>query len=347
MTQFKRVISRLLRIHPRFRQPNRRRRVSIPAADTTVTYNEPDSLCKPAHLDPESNVQDVQPSTNAVPQTVEEVEECDDVDGDKGECDNEEDKDTPKIFPYDLARETDIVQSVQTSTDTTKKIEEVEAYDDDDEYDDEEDDDAPEVFPYDLARKTHIEMIIAPLYVAVADNDREIAALRTRHRDKFSHIVRVVFDPLSSRHNNIAPSSWKLEEINPDHDDAPYELRLKCPALSRQNRDDLTALKAKQLIAARKYIARVLPDRNDDWEVKSPCSPAECEDARVLIVGPTDRSVDVMAVVVCYMAFLTGTEADRLLDGLKRLTFVHRHWGSDILGMDSLNVAGAASKQNR
>lgn len=352
MTQFKRVISQFLRLQPRFRQPLLQCCVSTPTANTEVAYNEPDSSCKLAHLDPESEVQNVQPSTNTVLQKVEEVEEYDD--GDKGEYNNEEDKDIPKVFPYDLVRETHIemeVQNVQPSTDTTaKKFEKVEECDDDDEYDD-EDDDVPEVFPYDLARKTHIEMMIGRLYIAVADNDREIAALRTRHREKFSHIVRVAVDPLSPRHDNITPSSWASEEIYPNHDNhdnGPCELRLTCPALTRHYRDDLTALKEKQLIAARNYIARALPNRNEAWEkegLEFPFSPAECEDARVLIVAPTDRSVDVMAVVVCYMAFLTGTEADRLLGGLKRLTFVNSHWGGDILGKDSLDMAGAVSKQ--
>ena len=252
------------------------------------------------------------------------------------------------------------VRTVRPLTDTTpQKVEEIGNYDDDDDdeydeaYDEAEDDDIPEFFPYDLARKTHIEMMIDRLYVAVTDNDREIAALRTRHRETFTHIVRVSFDPVAPRHDNITPSSWTSEEICPDdhghdHDDAPCELRLTCPTLTRHYSHGLTALTEKQLLAARNYIARTLPNRNDAWDKEGlafPFSPDECEDARVLVVGPTDRSVDVMAVLVCYMSFLTGTEAGRLLGGLKRLALVHSHWGGDILGKDSLDMAGAASKQ--
>ena len=75
------------------------------------------------------------------------------------------------------------------------------------------------------ALKTHSEMMIDRLY---------IAALRTRHHKMFINIVRIVFDPLA-RNDNIMPSSWSSEEIYPDGDDhGPYGLRLRCPALTRQ-----------------------------------------------------------------------------------------------------------------
>ena len=81
MPQFKRVFSQLLRLHPKFRQQPRQRSAAAPTANTAVMYRDPSSLRQLAHLDPESKVQNAQPSTDTL---VEEVEEFDD--DDEGEC---------------------------------------------------------------------------------------------------------------------------------------------------------------------------------------------------------------------------------------------------------------------
>ena len=266
------------------------------------------------------------------------------------------DKDIAEAIPYDVVPETPTetgVQTVQPSTDTPpENVDEVEECDDhaddDNEYEgrDKEDEDIPEVSPDDLERKTHIEMMVDSLYIAVADNDREIAALRTRLHKTFTHIVRVVFDPLAPN-DNITPSSWSSDEIC--HDSGPYELRLTCPALTRHYSNGLTALKEKQLLAARNYIADTMLNRNEDPDEEKESLAFsfldECEDPRVLIVGPTDRSVDVLAIIVCYMAFLTRMPAEDLPPAIKRLPLVHRHWAGVILGRDSVDMAGAVSVQ--
>lgn len=239
------------------------------------------------------------------------------------------------------------LHEVHPSTDAIlKTIDEVEEYADEDsckEYDedDEDDEDIPEVFPFELAQKTRCEMVTERLCLALTDNDGEIQALRTLLGENFTHIVRVVIKPPSC--DNIAPSSWTVEEISSE--DRPSELRITCPALALHYSDELTALNKKQLLAARNYIAHALPaDRNDAWKLGYPISSEECA-ARVLIVGPPDRSVDVMAILVCYMAFLSGWGADVLLAKLQRLVPVRSDWGGDILGMDSLGMANNVSKQ--
>ena len=245
------------------------------------------------------------------------------------------------------------VQNVQPSTETIPKdVQETDQHDDDDddeyEYEDEVMDKSvfPEVTPYDLARKTHNEMMTHGLYVAVSDNDCEIAALRTCYGEKFTHIVRVVFEPLA-HDDNITPSSWTSEMIY--RDDGPCELRLTCPALTRHYTSNLTALTEKQLLTARNYITRLLPDGNDAWQQRGlvfpvPVSQNDCDDARVLIVGPSDRSADVMAILVCYLAFVTASNVNELLVSLRKFILAHSHWGN-ILGQQSLDLADAISKR--
>ena len=242
---------------------------------------------------------------------------------------------------------------VQPSTEIIpEEVEEIEEYmDGDDEYEDEDEvkdeDFIPEVIPCDLARKTHNEMVIKRLYVAVTDNDCEIAALRTYRGERFSHIVRVVFNPLSD-HDNISPSSWTSEKIH--RDDGLCELRLTCPALTRHYTNNLTALTKEQLLTARNFITHVLPDGHYAWQqmglvFPAPVSGDECDDARVLIVGPPDRSADVMAILVCYMAFLTASEVNKLLVSLRKFLLADSHWAGNLLGQQGLDMAEAVSRK--
>ncbi|KAF8134369.1 hypothetical protein EV363DRAFT_889939 [Boletus edulis] len=221
-------------------------------------------------------------------------------------------------------------------------------YDDDDD-DDDEGDDVPEVISCDLARKTHCTKIIQRLYVAVTDDDCEIAALQTIHPKQFTHIVRVAFDPPSDK-NNIMPSSWKLQVNFPKG--GPHEVRLTCPALTLQYDGKRTALKEKQLRAARNVIAWALPQRNDAWSEEDPKFPIPldlCKKMRLLVIAPPDRSVDAMTIVVCYMAFLTGQSAEETLGAfqrtLRRAGLARSHWAGDILGRESLDMANVVSKQ--
>ncbi|KAF8444940.1 hypothetical protein L210DRAFT_3531467 [Boletus edulis BED1] len=336
MTHFKHVFSRFLR--PKSRRQFRQRGAITPTATNVVTSGEPSSLRGRAHHVPESTDQNiVQPLADAVVEDVEESE---------GESESE-------------ARNTHLAvdaHSVQPSTDTIlTKTDEVEQHQDgdshdeyDDEYDDDDDDDdegddVPEVISCDLARKTHCTKIIQRLYVAVTDDDCEIAALQTIHPKQFTHIVRVAFDPPSDK-NNIMPSSWKLQVNFPKG--GPHEVRLTCPALTLQYDGKRTALKEKQLRAARNVIA------NDAWSEEDPKFPIPldlCKKMRLLVIAPPDRSVDAMTIVVCYMAFLTGQSAEETLGAfqrtLRRAGLARSHWAGDILGRESLDMANVVSKQ--
>ncbi|KAF8132337.1 hypothetical protein EV363DRAFT_1327772 [Boletus edulis] len=202
----------------------------------------------------------------------------------------------------------------------------------------------PEVFPYDLARKPYHEMITKHLCIAMTDDDREIAALRPLGREGFTHIVRVVFDPPSR--NNIMPSSWRAQTMYAN--DGALELRLTCPALTLGYDGKLTALNEKQLRNARDFIKHAMPERNDTWVEqghKFPFSRDECDDTRLLVVAPLDRSADVMAILICYMPFLTGESADRVLGSIQWLKLVHSYWRGDHLGKGGLDKANEVSKQ--
>ncbi|KAF8444961.1 hypothetical protein L210DRAFT_3502361 [Boletus edulis BED1] len=196
---------------------------------------------------------------------------------------------------------------------------------------------------------TKTEEIIQRLYVAVTDDDCEIAALQTIHPKQFTHIVRVAFDPPSDK-NNIMPSSWKLQVNFPKG--GPHEVRLTCPALTLQYDGKRTALKEKQLRAARNVIAWALPQRNDAWSEEDPKFPIPldlCKKMRLLVIAPPDRSVDAMTIVVCYMAFLTGQSAEETLGAfqrtLRRAGLARNHWAGDILGRESLDMVNVVSKQ--
>ncbi|KAG6376692.1 hypothetical protein JVT61DRAFT_1707 [Boletus reticuloceps] len=243
MTHFKRFFSRFL--HPKSRRQLRQRGAVTPTTTNVVTSGEPGSLRGRAHPVPEPTDQNVvQPFTDAV---VEEVEES------EGESE-----------AHDTHLAVD-VQTAQPSTDAIlTKSEEVEQHqdgDEHDEYDEEEEHNMPKVFPHDLARKPYHEMITQHLCIAMTDDDREIAALRPLGRERFTHIVRVVFDPPSR--NNIMPSSWRAQIMCSNS--GGLELRLTCPALTLGYDGKLTALNEKQIRDAHDFIKHAMPERNDAW----------------------------------------------------------------------------------
>lgn len=230
------------------------------------------------------------------------------------------------VFPYDPVFKADVVEEgvheVDLPTDpTVNTAHEVEEY--------EEDENISELFRYDLAQKMRHEKITPRLYVASTDNDDDIAALCTHRGAKFTHIVRVTFEPPS---NNIKPSNWAVEKTRPN--DGPSEMHLTCPAYTRHH-DELTALNVKQLQAARRYITYAL-------ELSGFESPAkEWDYAKVLIVGPPDRSVDIMAILDSYLDSLSG---DELLAYLQRVNSVHEYWMGDAMeGFDMFNETSKPS----
>ena len=82
MPQFKRFLSQLFCLQPKPRQ----HRVGTPRKNIVVAHREPNSVRKRTRRGSESRGQNVQPSTDAVPETIEEVEHSDG--DDQGESDD-------------------------------------------------------------------------------------------------------------------------------------------------------------------------------------------------------------------------------------------------------------------
>ena len=82
MPQLKRFLSKLFCLQPKPRQ----RRVGAPRKNTAVTHREPNSVRKRTRRGSKSRGQSVQPSTDTVPETIEEVEHSDG--DDQGESDD-------------------------------------------------------------------------------------------------------------------------------------------------------------------------------------------------------------------------------------------------------------------
>ena len=304
MSEFKRTIAQFFRLSSKFRRPLlKSSEVTLPE-ETAVAPGESNWLPDVVHSAPNSTLQPPLDS-EMDPSEVEEKQDEDDVNVRENE--GGQDAGNPNV------------------TDDEKGEGEGDASGEVD-LPDEEDEDTLETYPFELARKTRIEMMVNRLYVALSDDDEEIAALRTRHCEPFTHIVRITFDP-PCEDEELSPSSWSKELSFPE--DAPFELRLLCPPFARFLDEKSTALTKQQLVLARKYITFSLPYRNDTWDQqasKFPFSTEQCQDARLLIVGPTDRSVDVMAVLVSYLTSLTGAPAPKLLHSIQKLDLVHKHW---------------------
>ena len=186
-------------------------------------------------------------------------------------------------------------------------------------------------FPFDLARKARLEMMVYRLYIALSDDDREVAALCTRQCEKFTHIIRITFDP-PSVDNKVLPSNWSVA-LN--FSDERLEMHIRCPAFIRGLGEYNKSLTKQQLLLASKFIAFSLPYRHDKWfqqGIKFPFSQEECHNSRVLIVGPSDRSVDVMAILVGYLSSLTGAHGQKLLASVRKFDLVHSHWKNCLRG---------------
>ena len=303
-----------------------------------------DSACK---IPIDAEVQNVEPSTDAVLKIVDDSS-CDDEYDD--EYDEKEDiGNIDDVSPGDSLCEAHVdldVQNVAPPTDITPESADEVGYEVDsyyDEDDEEETEAIPRVFPHDIARRTRKQMVTRRLYVAVSDDDSDIAALRTEQHELFTHVVRVTLDPFS--HDSIAPS----KKLYPDY--GTCELRLTCPTSTLRYSERLTALNAKQLLAARDFIAYALFAEMDQVLVdtiqgfKPPIISKDV--ARALIVCPPDRSVDVMAILVCYISFLMGSNADVVLPKLQKLIAPtpDSHWQDATLCTESLHMVNEVSTQ--
>ncbi|KAH0828117.1 hypothetical protein J3R83DRAFT_3788 [Lanmaoa asiatica] len=181
-------------------------------------------------------------------------------------------------------------------------------------------------------------MMLHRLHVSAVASELEIAAFCMRQREKFTHIINLTFtSPPVDSANNIAPSDWSWKETEmclPTDGQGfrPSRLRLTCPDFLCRLGEHQSTLTVQQFRAARDYMKRAFPDMPADWardeQLDMPFvpTPEYAEGTRVLIVGPPDRSVDVMGILIRYLSFLTGKSPSVLLDRVQRPTLIHKHW---------------------
>ncbi|KAG1818173.1 uncharacterized protein BJ212DRAFT_1299003 [Suillus subaureus] len=84
------------------------------------------------------------------------------------------------------------------------------------------------------------------------------------------------------------------------------KLTLKCPRQGRSR--GYTALSASQLLAARDYLSIIMPYSSRIVPKQPPRF-----NVQLLIVAPADCTVDVISVVVCYLAFSSGYHAETVM----------------------------------
>ncbi|KAG2158653.1 uncharacterized protein EDB93DRAFT_1198690 [Suillus bovinus] len=155
--------------------------------------------------------------------------------------------------------------------------------------------DAP--FEY-FSRRYHLQEIMVCLYVASADT-HEVEMLCAEAGVPFSHVLQI--EPVE----DIAASGSRSEEIVEDVL-RTQKLTLKCPRQGRNR--GRTVLSASQLLAARDYLSLVMP-YSSSFVPKHPPR----FNVQLLVVAPADYTIDVMSIVVCYLAFSSGHHAETVM----------------------------------
>lgn len=153
-----------------------------------------------------------------------------------------------------------------------------------------------------FARCYHLQEIIRCLYVASADT-HEVDTLCAEAGVPFSHVLRI------ETVEDVAASGSRSEEMMEDLL-MTQKLTLKCPKQGRSQGH--TALSASQLLAARDYLSLIMP-YSSRFVPKHPPHA----NVQLLIVAPADCTVDVISVVVCYLAFCSGHHAETVMQCIK------------------------------
>ncbi|OAX35529.1 hypothetical protein K503DRAFT_802752 [Rhizopogon vinicolor AM-OR11-026] len=157
--------------------------------------------------------------------------------------------------------------------------------------------DAP--FDY-LSHRYHLQELLQGLYVALADAD-QVDRLCLEAGVLFSHVLRI--EPVE----NIATLGSRNEETMNDVCRA-QKLTLKCPRQGRSN--GCTTLSASQLLAGRDYLSLIMPYTSDSFpKIRTPSF-----NVKLLIVAPAGCAVDVISVVICYLAFSSGHHAETVME---------------------------------
>lgn len=153
-----------------------------------------------------------------------------------------------------------------------------------------------------FARGYHLQEIIGCLYVASADA-HEVDTLCADAGVPFSHVLRI------ESVEDVAASGSRNEEMM---DDVlrTQKLTLKCPRQGRSRGH--TALSASQLLAARDYLSLIMPYSGRFFPKHPPRF-----NVQLLVVAPADCTVDVISVVVCYLAFSSGYHAETVMQCIR------------------------------
>ena len=175
-----------------------------------------------------------------------------------------------------------------------------------------------------INEKSHLEEILDGLYVAYADDEDEIAELRTFHYRKFSHILHVVpvpcvfTEPIPGRVDQ--PAGTVNEEIAQSRRQT-RTLSLSVPEIPNVSQTQ-TLLNPSQLLAARDFIALAMPYMNSYL----PYIPRWCCSVDVLIVAPVGRKADILSVLACYLAFTSGNFAGTVLECMREAGEYDPEW---------------------
>lgn len=144
-----------------------------------------------------------------------------------------------------------------------------------------------------LVEETHLVEIIDGLYIALADDEADVRALRTFDDEPFTHVVQV---------NYVTPpedmpfslSDWRREETS--RNALVQRLSLFCPASSLRLSPEQTAVGPKELLAARDFLTLALPGGSTKWwpeelrkdERGEPCGEEKYDVSRELDEGEVD-----------------------------------------------------------
>lgn len=151
-----------------------------------------------------------------------------------------------------------------------------------------------------FSRRYHLQDITECLYVASADA-HEVDTLCAEAGVPFSHVLQI--EPVE---DVAAPDSRSEEMIEGAL--KVQKLTLKCPRQPEGRIRGCTALSASQLLAARDYLSLIMP-YSSRFVPKHPPR----FNVQLLVVAPAGHTVDVMSIVLCYLAFSSGHHAETVM----------------------------------
>ncbi|KAH0828114.1 hypothetical protein J3R83DRAFT_3785 [Lanmaoa asiatica] len=126
-------------------------------------------------------------------------------------------------------------------------------------FEDDEDGQEPHTPPLptpSLMEESHLVEIMQGFYIALADDEADVPALRTFDDEPFTHVVQVSYPTPSD-------SSWRREEA--PRNALVQRLTLVCPAVSHYLCDEKTAVGPEELHAARDFLTLALPYGSTTW----------------------------------------------------------------------------------